>query len=1015
MSSLYISILGELLVHVDGTTVPITSRKQRELLAMLGVRRGEPRSIDGLVADLWGDARSASSRKNLHVLVGQLRATLGSGAIQLEGSGYALSSAAWSFADVEFERDLSDVRGLAAREEWTAVDARLGSALDRWRGAAFGTFADAEWAREPARLLDADRRAATILRIEAWLRTGRQDQAVVELRELTREQDEDLELSALFVRALYDAGRQADALDECRAALTRARTHGVESDIERFRSLEHDVLVRANEFGPRRGHALPQVPVPPHELVGRAGEHAAVRDRLLHGNRLTTIVGPGGVGKTRLAADVCLGLADVMEDVAWIELSPASSTDDVLTILLNAFGITAVDGAPDDALAQAIGTRSMCVVLDNFEQVLDSAPVVALIRDRCPNVCLLVTSRIALDVDGEYVMQLGPFELLDEDRDLEALEQLDAVRLFRARAELVGGVMPDNADTLRDVHGICSRVDGLPLGIELAAARTKLLAPNDILQQLAGATTIIATTSAAYAERHRSLDSVIAWSYELLDKSEQHAFRILTLFPGGCTAPDFAHVAGLSDVDVARAALERLTSHSLLVFEQSDRADERWRMLETIAAFGRRELAGTADEPVCRSRFVMRMLEHARASNTYLAHTTGADWRFVDERVNVHAAFEWSMEHSTDVAADIFIAMDRYLETRGSIFDGDDLGRRLQSIEESLDHRRRAAVLGLAGRMAHLRSDADRSSAYLHTALSLAREQKDVETELRVACWYIELQRKNGDVDYETVLERAVSVRSRAQSRGDYWTAALALAQLGFMLMEHDRGQEAIRACTEAKAAFAELDDEFWVENMEANILVLEAVETRDRARLEDLAACAGRLAERGYWAYSAHVESFRLRTLLELRDFAEAASCADGLVSRVRATGESILLMFMLSCASIAYFEQERVEDCRQTAWESLLLATKSEWTFFADYSLVMLVCSLRRDQPALAGWIASSVDVAGFHDYALDRHVASRLLEELDGDDAGHSTSEFAKLPVLERLTRVVERLEAADLIRS
>lgn len=975
-----ISILGELTVDVGGDVVPVPSRKQRELLAALAISRGAPRSADVLVEELWGDERGAAARKNVQVLVGRLRTLLGSpDAIRFDDRGYALHESDWHFADVEFERELQEARRLAADDAWSEVSAVLEASLGRWSGAALGTLAGADWAREHARALDHEHRAATILCNEARLRTERHDQAVVDLRQLTREHGDDLELRALLVRALFGAGRQADALAECRFALADARARDLAPEVDRFRGLERDLLAQQNQFETRRGPTLPRVPVPRHALVGREDEHDVVRARLLNGRRVTTIVGPGGTGKTRLATEVSLALRDELDDVAWIDLSPATSTDDVLATLLNAFGITSADGDPADALTQAIGRRSICIVLDNFEQVVSSASIVARIRDACPNARLLVTSRVALGIEGEDVVRLRPFELIDDVQAADAveLERLDAVRLFQTRADLVDGVMPAGADTLRDVHRICARVDGLPLGIELAAARTRLLAPREILEQLDRTFAVISSRSQEHPERHRSIDSVIAWSHDLLDASERHAFRALSLFIGGCVAEDFAHVAGLVDADAARDTLARLTSLSLAVRDSADGSAERWRMLETIGAFGRRALANDPDEHELRDRFARRMLEHAEASNTYLANATGAERRFIEERANVHAAFDWAVDHAPTVAADIFINMDRYLHTRGSMFEGDEFGQRLQSTAaESLDNVRRASVFGLAGRMAHYRGDETRSIGLLTAGIELAQSAGDARIELLLTIWRIERMRMAGDLD-EAVRELEAA-GSRARRLGDEWLEAMVLAQLGFTCSDLERPGESGQHFEAAIETFRRLGDGFWVENMVANLLITDLIQTGDDTALDGLAECSRRLRELHYWTYSAHVDAFRLRGALEVGRFAESAQIADRLIPAVRLSGEAILLMFTLACGSIAFLEQGRIADARFAGWESLQIAIRSRGTLFVDYSLAALACSVAAEDLDLARWITTFIDIGRLDGiFALDKHVLGRLTD--------------------------------------
>lgn len=411
------------------------------------------------------------------------------------------------------------------------------------------------------------------------------------------------------------------------------------------------------------------------------------------------------------------------------------------------------------------------------------------------------------------------------------------------------------------------------------------------------------------------------------------------------------------------------------------------------------------------------MRAHTDASNTYETARESDHARIVDENANIHAAIDWAVRTRPAVAADIYIGMDRYLHTRGSVFEGDELGVQLQRIVGELDGTRRALVCGLAGRMAQYRGDARRGSDLLGQSLATARATGDSDVLLKVWIWYVEGLRHHGEVDLDVVVSQAEEVRAFAREHDDRWTAALATAQMGFALMDMERAPEALRCYREAKDGFLELGDDFWVENMEANLLALTLIETRDARHLVGLTECAERLAARSYWTYAAHVESFRMRCALELEQFAEAAEWADDLIPRVRRTGEAILLMFALACSSVAYFEQGRTSEARAAAWESLTLAVRSGQTLFADYSLAMLAASLLEVDEVLARWIATAIEIERLDGiYALDRFVLQRLETMFGHLDEQLLRETHGECLAVERLQGVVERAAGAapELVR-
>ena len=1003
-----VSVLGETTVTRDGTSVTIASRKQRELLTTLAIRRGAPRSTEALVQDLWGDVAPLTARKNVQVLVGRIRAALGStDAVCLLERGYALDASRWTFEDAMFEDELREARRLVDQGEWAAVVSVLDIALGRWTGNALGSLSGEHWASGHARVLEADRRAASILLNDARLRTGDVAHAVIDLTEATTRHPSDLDLCVLLVRALQLAGRQSDALARCRKGMEHARRIRIADEVERFRKLEHTLLMQLDEFAVRGEPTLPLVPVPRHELIGREVELAAVRDHVLTGHRLTTIVGPGGTGKTRLATAVADAIRNDIEDLAWIDLSPATTTDDVLATLLNAFGITSTGEDPAGSLVQSIGARRLMLILDNFEQVIESAGLATRLRDECPNLSVLITSRVPLDAVAEDVVSLTPFHLVEnvEEVDPGVVDRLDAVRLFYDRASIVDGIVMGEASDVRDVHRICAKVDGLPLGIELAAARTRLLSPIEILEQLDETFSLIASSSTGRPERHRSLQNVISWSYELLEEEERVAFQALSLFVDGCEVEDFAIVSGLTDTVHAGAMLDRLALNSLATCEAVDGYPHRWRMLETIGAFGRVRLTEDPGGAELRSRFVQRMVSHAAASNTYTAHSTRTEHRFILERANVHAAFDWAIEHSPEDAADIYIGMDRYLHTRGSMFEGDELGHRLLPVVDQLNVRRRALVLGLVGRMAHYAGDEALSVELLGTAIDLAHEHGLDDAEVRVRIWRVERRRMSGS--FREAMDEAEIARSLGERIGATWFVALALAQMGFACIDHESPQEGTRYFLMARDIFHELGDGFWSLNMDVNLASIDVVETGDVAVLERLYAMEAELARLAYWTYAAHTGSAVLRCELELARFGNAATYADSLVPRVRKTGETLMLMFTLACASVAYLEVERRELARQTAWESLVLAVQTKGLLFVDYSLATLACS--SDDRELARWIASHIDMDYLDGmFALDRHLVSELADRVGAFEHSVVVEGEGRLV---HITRVVDRLRGTS----
>jgi predicted ATPase len=251
---------------------------------------------------------------------------------------------------------------------------------------------------------------------------------------------------------------------------------------------------------------------------------------------LVTLTGPGGVGKTRLALQVAADVADEFAGGAgFVSLAAVRNPDHVCSTIAAVLGV--VDGGtgtPADRLAHALGRRHLLVVLDNFEQVLDAAPLVTDLLGRCPRLAFLVTSRVVLRVDGEQVYPVPPLALPDPERlpILEQLANVGAVRLFVARARAADPAFALTDGNAGAVAGVCHRLDGLPLAIELAAARTALLPPNAMLPRLARRLPLLTGGRRDSPARQQTMRDAIAWSYDLLAPAEQALFRRLAVFAG---------------------------------------------------------------------------------------------------------------------------------------------------------------------------------------------------------------------------------------------------------------------------------------------------------------------------------------------------------------------------------------------------------------------------------------------------------------------------------------------------
>lgn len=522
-------LLGPLELVRDGRAVAIGGARQRGLLALLLLRANELVTRERLIDGLWGDEPPETAPNSLQVAVHALRKLLGADYIVTHGQGYVLRVEPGAVDLERFERLVERARA----ESPAAAAGTLREALSLWRGPALADLPEAPFARPERERLDELRQAALEQRLEADLTLGRHDELVAELESLVDEQPYRERLQRLLMLALYRAGRQAEALE----AYQRARRAFVdELGIEPTPALQEleRAILRQDSALAAPPALRTNVPAPLTPLVGRQLELAAAT-ALLRGRdvRLLTLTGPGGIGKTRLAVETALELgADFRDGVCFVDLSPLREPDLVGAQILRALELSEQPGRPAVAtLKDALRDRQLLLVLDNFEQVAQSGPLVTELLAGAPEAKSLVTSRAVLHVTGEHEYPLPPLALPDPvQRGAEALARNDAVELFTARARAVAPGFRLTAENARVVAAICVAVDGLPLAIELAAARTRVLSPEEMLERLTERLELLVSGPRDAPERQQTLRATLDWSFELLDAEEQRLYARLAVF-----------------------------------------------------------------------------------------------------------------------------------------------------------------------------------------------------------------------------------------------------------------------------------------------------------------------------------------------------------------------------------------------------------------------------------------------------------------------------------------------------
>ena len=734
MTVIAVSVLDAIEVHRNGERIPVRAGKTAEVLVRLALEAGVMVRTERLIEDLWADEAVTTARNTLQTKVSRLRRALGDGALVTGTSaGYTLQVEPSAVDALEVLRLAERASALRSAGDASAALEACAAALAMFRGEILSGAGDGDWLVPHRARLEEIRLGLIEGQLAARLDLGAPADVIGELEALVRVHPLREGLWALLMVALYRDGRQADAL----ATYQRSRSMladelGLEPGLQ-LRQLEQQILAHDPALGVpysmTRGLGVDapvgNLPSMSIELIGREAELTAVCEVVATG-RLVEIVGPGGVGKTAVAIEAGRRLRAsngmAISGVWLARLETAATADEVVDTLVATFNV-----GSEAALFERLKHGAALMILDNCEHVLDAAAALAVrLLDAAPELRILCTSQVPLDVDGAITFELAPLALPD------------AVALFTRRAS--GQRTTPRSDAGGAVEELCRSLDGLPLAIELAAARTKTLSIEEITLRLDDRFKILSDPTSRRPERRRALKSTIGWSYELLFPDDQRGLWALATFAGGAPLPAVESVLAALDVP-AEAAIDivgRLTNRSLLVVDDGPERNVRYRLLDSIRAFALDAMTEAG------------MLEHARAahcawfaaaadtstpgvrSNRQAEHLAFAR----TERANLDPALAWSTVHQPLVALRIVNGFGWAWVVLGDSRGAQRILAALEAAGDIAPTADRASALLLAGWIEASIGRLDRAREHIVFASEMADAISDVDLQAR-CCYYL--------------------------------------------------------------------------------------------------------------------------------------------------------------------------------------------------------------------------------------------------------------------------------------
>jgi predicted ATPase/DNA-binding SARP family transcriptional activator len=672
-------VLGPIEAWVGDRKVELGAPKQRALLAVLLLNSGRIVAQERLLQVLWQGSAPETAAHALEVYVSNLRKALmpdhPADVIRRQAPGYLLRVDSEAIDLRRFEHLVAKGRQKLDQGDAQGSSLLLREALSFWRGPAFAGADSSEFLLGERVRLEALRLDALENRIEAELRLGQHLELIGELERLVAENPFRERLCGQLMLALYRAGRQAEASSAYQAARVRLADElgmdpspALQDLLTKILRQDRSLEVQRRSGTPQEPARLTNLPAPLTSFIGR--EKAARIEQFLKRSRVVTLVGPGGIGKTRLAVEVGRGLHGAYPDGVWLielaGLSDGNLIPDAIRVTLGFSEMRSKSGV--EAVAAYLQQRSMLIILDNCEHVIEAAAqVVEKLATRCPEVVFLTTSRERLRIPGEQLWEVEPLSVpgANSPGGDDQIAESEAVQLFLDRAALSRSSFGLTDANRRPVAEISRRLEGIPLALELAAAQVATLSTDELTRRLDDPFELLTSGHRTASRRHRTLMAAVQWSYDLLSEEERLFFDRLSVFRS-FDMEAVANVCSISvdDRDDCIAVTLGLVDKSLVRFEGG-----RYRLLETLRGFAAEKLrlrgeVALMEERHCR--YFLALAEDRRPGEL-------ASWldRLTMEMDNLRAALDWALDHDQELAAQAVLSLDFWWRLRSHMGESD--------------------------------------------------------------------------------------------------------------------------------------------------------------------------------------------------------------------------------------------------------------------------------------------------------------------------------------------------------